>query len=138
MAPTRIERAFEEATGDLVAWSIKETAGDIAIAGGENTVPAGDADSPARAFVEGDTVWIQGLIEFDGANAALGFTLPEEMWPLQDLADVCIVTDASVPATVLGTVRILAADGVVAIAMASATAFAAGDTVELNLSYIRA
>lgn len=136
--PTRIEREYEEATGDLYAHSIKETAGDIAIAAGENTVPTGNVASPARAVVEGDSVWLLGVIEFDGANASLGFTLPQEMWPLQNVVDSCVVTDASAtPTGAAGVVRVASADGVVAITMLSGTAFATGDLVELNVSFLR-
>lgn len=136
--PTRIEQNFEAGGGDLVAHSIKETDGDIAIAAGENTVPAGDADSPARAIVVGEKVELVGKIAFDGANAALGFTLPDDLLPLQPVADTCVVTDASAtPTSALGIVTI-DEDGVVSVAMVSGTAFANGDSVELNTSYIRA
>lgn len=136
--PTRIEQRYGEAGGDLVAYSIKETAGDIAIAAGENTVPAGDATTPARAMVVGDWVYIVGKITFDGADAILNFTMPEALWPLQNVTAACVVNDASVPADVGGKITVAAADGAVAVSMLSATAFAAGDTVELNVAYVRA
>ncbi len=137
--PTRIEQRYTEAGGDVYAYSIKETAGDIAIAGGENTVPAGNADSPARAFAVGDLVSIQGTIDFDGANASLGFTLPEDLWPLQDITDYCHVTDASAtPTGAAGKITVDSSDGAVAVTMLSETAFAAGDAVHLNVQFVRA
>lgn len=138
MSPTRIEQRFSEAGGDLVAYSIKETAGDITLAGGENTVPAGDATTPARAMVVGDWVHLVGKITFDGADAVLNWTMPEELWPLQNVVAPVVVNDASVPADVAGKITVAAADGAVTVSMLSATAFASGDTVDLNVSYLRA
>lgn len=137
--PTTIEQRFSESDGDLRAYSIKETAGDITIAGGENTVPTGNVASPARAVLVGDFVHLVGTVDFDGADAVLNFTLPEDMWPLQDITDYVHVTDASAsPTDAAGKITIAAADGAVAISMLAGTAFATGDAVHLNVLYVRA
>lgn len=135
--PTRIEQNYSEAGGDISAYSIKETGGDIAIAAGENTVPAGDETTPARAFAVGDFVAVQGKITFDGANASLGFTLPEELRPLQNVADVCASSVAADTPDIGVSIVTVSTAGVVAVTAATGTAYASGDSVDLNVLFVR-
>lgn len=135
--PTRIEQNYSEAGGDLSAHSIKETAGDIAIAAGENTVPAGDATTPARAFAIGDLVAVQGKVTFDGANASLGFTLPEELRPLQNVAAVCVSSVAADTPDIGTSIVTVSTAGVVAVTPTSGNAYASGDSVDLNVLFVR-
>lgn len=138
MTPSTIEQGFSEAGGDLVAYSIKETNGDIAIDAAENTVPAGDATTPARAFATGDLVAIQGRITFDGANASLGFTLPEGLRPVQNIVDVCAGSVAADTPDVGMSLVAISDAGVVAITPASGNAYAAADFIDLNVLFVRA
>jgi hypothetical protein len=137
MTPSTIEQSFSEAGGDIVAYSIKETNGDIAIDAGENTVPAGDETTPARAFAVGDLVAVQGKIEFDGANASLGFTLPEGLRPLQNVAAVCKSSVAADTPDIGTSLVTVSTAGVVAVTPTSGNAYASGDTVDLNVLFVR-
>ncbi len=136
--PTRIEKEYEDATGDIIAYSIKETAGDIAIAAGENTVPTGDVTTPLRAFAAGDLVAVQGKATFDGANASLGFTLPEGLRPLQNVTAVCTGSVAADTPDIGLSIVTVSTAGVVAVTPASGNAYAAADFVDLNVLFVRA
>lgn len=135
--PTRIEQTYSEAGGDISAYSIKETGGDIAIAAGENTVPAGDGTTPARAFAVGDFVAVQGRVTFDGANASLGFTLPEGLRPLQNVAAVCAGSVAADTPDIGSQIVSVSTAGVVAVTPASGNAYASGDFVDLHILFVR-
>lgn len=135
--PTNISPSHAEAEGDLIAYTIGEEGPgdveyDIAIAGGENTVPD---TSTARAIIAGDFVSFDGVITFDGADAVLNFTLPEDVWPFVDQAWPISVNDGGTLVT--GTMQV-GDDGAVVITNAAAAAFASGDTVTLSGGYLRA
>lgn len=130
---TVLRQNYEEASGDLIAYTIGID-DDADIAGGE-AVDTAAAPNRAYAVLSGDTVVLSGRLTLTGANASIDFTLPAELKPVQNEILPCVVNDGGV--NKLGLISVVAATGVVAITMADAGAFAAADYVTLAGSYLR-
>lgn len=131
--PTAIATSSGEASGDLIAYTIGID-DDVDI---DNTENCDTAAAPKRAYalLTGDMVALTGRITFTGANASLGFTLPNDLRSKFDEHLVIASNDGGVSKAC--DLTIVAATGVVAITQQDAAAFAATDFVDLSGGYLR-
>lgn len=103
---------------------------DIQIHHNENTVPD---QSTARIVAVDGTAYLQGRLDFDGANSGLDIQIPEALWPSVEECLTVVATGGGVrkPARVF-----IMLDGWILVEMFDGSTFANGDFIEFGGSYL--